>query len=134
MNVLLDSGVLVRLAGEMPDWVQDLNADASEGIFGISVVTLDELLRSVSLSGAGTDRARRMAFIEGLAEKFEVFPIDESIARVHAALREGLGKKSAALGLHEGWLASTCLAHSLVLVTDHSSDYRMIKGLNVRKV
>ncbi|MEM1156866.1 MAG: PIN domain-containing protein [Verrucomicrobiota bacterium] len=132
MNVLLDSGVLVRLAGEMPDWVQGLNP--ADGVCGISVVTLDELLRSVSLSRAGADRARRMAFIEGLAEKFEIFPIDESIARVHAALREGLGRRSATLGLHEGWLASTCLAHSLMLLTDHSADYRMIRGLNVRKV
>jgi len=132
MNVLLDSGVLVRLAGEMPDWVQDLNP--TDGVCGISVVTLDELLRSVAMSRAGTDRARRMAFIEGLAEKFEIFPIDESIARVHAALREGLGKRSDTLGLHEGWLASTCLAHSLMLVTDHSVDYRLIKGLSIRKV
>ncbi len=132
MNILLDSGVLVRLAGEMPDWIQDLKP--TDGVCGISVVTLDELLRSVALSAAGTDRARRMAFIEGLADKFEVFPIDESIARVHAALREGLGKKSTKLGLHEGWVASTCLAHSLMLVTDHDVDYRMIKGLNVRKV
>lgn len=132
MNILLDSGVLIRLAGEMPDWVQEL--DPTDGVCGISVVTLDELLRSVSMSKSGADRARRMAVIEGLAEKFEVFPIDESIARVHAALREGLGRHSRKVGLHQGWLASTCLAHSLMLVTDDSSDYRLIKGLNVRKV
>lgn len=130
MNLLIDSGVLIQLGGGVPHWITRL--DQEEGVCAISVVTLDELLRTVASTQRGTPRAKRMAFIQAVAERFEILPIDESVARVHATLREDLGKRLS-LGLHESWIAATCLAHGLALVTDDARDYRCIKGLDIWK-
>jgi len=131
MNFLLDAGVLIGLAGE-PDRAREIwrgEKTVEEGRCAISVISMDELLRSCHQEKEEVSRARRMAVIGALADRFEILPVDEQVIRVHAVLRGGMKKSRAGLGHNEGWIAATCLAHSFTLVTNRPGIFRKIGKL-----
>jgi len=133
MKCLFDAGVLIRLAGNLPDWLEPLTAQQES--CAVSVVTLDELLRTVhpeSLSAGA--RARRLAFVEGVARQFEIVPVDEAVVRVHATLVERWEGPHAEMSVHAGWIAATCLAYSLSLVTDRPAIFDPVQGLSLNRV
>ena len=132
MSYLLDTGVVLSLAGELPAWVDEF--EGKGGFCAISVITLDELLRSLEIARSGAIRAKRMAFIERVSQKFEVLPIDEAVTRVHAVFCDGLGGKAQQFPIMQKWMIATCLARSLTLVTHEENDYQGVKGLDIHRV
>lgn len=135
MNVLLDAGVVVALACKperAPNLWKHGGEAAVEGRCALSAISLDELLRSCDEDSDGAIRARRMAVIGAVVDRFEILPVDETVIRVHAILREGFKKNKGSLGYNEGWIAATCLAHGFTLVTDRHRTFRKIKNLPLR--
>jgi len=130
VNLLLDAGVLIALAGD-PERAATLWG-GEEGRCAVSVVSVDELLRSGARGVDAPTRARRTAVSGVVAERFEILPVDEAVIRVHATLRDGFKKGMRGLGLNEGWIAATCLAHGFTLVTDRAAAFRPVGHLTIR--
>lgn len=130
MNLLLDAGVIIALAGD-PGRAATL-WDGVEGRCAVSVVSVDELLRSGARSEDASVRAKRTAVIGVVAERFEILPVDESVIQVHATLRSGIRNGKMRLGSHEGWIAATCLAHGFTLLTDRVNTFRSVGHLTIR--
>ncbi|MDX6766894.1 MAG: PIN domain-containing protein [Candidatus Methylacidiphilales bacterium] len=131
MGILIDSETLLSWA-EHPARLEAWMGSRREEECFLSMVTVDELLRAVAETTEGKRRHRRMAFVESALEHLPVLPLDRKTARIHAGIRPGGkagGKSGEELSDRDGWVAATCLAHGLVLVTQRPEIFRRVPGL-----
>ncbi len=99
----------------------------------VSVVSASELLHGVHRAIDSKTRARRLAFVEAILSLLPVLEIDVATARRHAELWSSLEKRGVMIGLHDTWLAATCLAHDLSLVTTNVREFARVPGLRVER-
>ena len=97
----------------------------------MSVVTASELLHGVHRTGDSNIRARRSAFVEAVLERFPLLPVDPPTARAHARLWADLMAQGRLIGPYDLWLAATCLAHGLTMVTGNVREFARVPGLDV---
>lgn len=126
MAVLLDSSVLFHCL------TSSLTMPGGDEEFFLSIISADELLRAIPKTEKAAERARRLAWVEAVLDSFPVLPIDRATTRIHAEIRTSLDKRGAKLGLHESWIAATCVAHGLTLVTLHQEIFQRVPGLIAR--
>ena len=132
MAVLIDSDVLIDLERRSGDLGPYLRGREDEEAF-LSVISASELLHGVHRAGSPSIRAKRGAFVEAVLAAFPVLEIDLATARSHAQLWSDLEKRGDMIGVHDSWLAATCLAHRLSLVTHNVSEFRRVPGLKVER-
>jgi tRNA(fMet)-specific endonuclease VapC len=111
----------------LSDWVEGREEEESF----ISVVTASELLHGVHRASEASLRTRRSAFVEGVLGSLSILPIDLTIARLHAQIGAALADAGRPIGVHDLWLASSCVAYGLRLVTANLREFRRIPGLVV---
>ena len=129
-GVLMDAGVvLAARCGRLALGPRAAMWGRSE-VF-LSVVTAADLLRGVCCAVEPSSRARRAAFAEGVLERLPVLPVDLLCARAYARLRADLGLAAASFGSRDLWLAATCIAHGLPLVTAGARRFAQVPGLRV---
>jgi tRNA(fMet)-specific endonuclease VapC len=58
-------------------------------------------------------------------------PIDLPIARQHAQIWAELKSKGTLIGLHDSWIAATCLVYDHTLVTKNLREFKRIKDLKI---
>ena len=63
----------------------------------------------------------------------EVLEIDLATARSHAQLWADLARRGNMIGVHDSWLAATCLAHGFRLATSNIREFRKVPGLDVEE-
>jgi tRNA(fMet)-specific endonuclease VapC len=97
----------------------------------LSVITASELLHGVHRAAQARQRAKRSAFVEGILERFPLLSVDLATARAHAHLWAELAGAGAMIGPHDLWLAATCIAHGLTLVTANLREFQRVPGLQV---
>ena len=130
MAVMLDSSVLIaweRARTGLAAWVAGRGDDSAF----LSVVSVSELLHGVHRAPDDGTRARRSAFVEGVLARFPALPIDVATARLHSELWARLAAAGTMIGLHDAWLAASCLAHGLTMVTNNMRDFARVPGLAV---
>lgn len=76
-------------------------------------------------------RARRSVFVEGILERFPLLAVDLASARVHAQLWAELSRAGTLIGPHDLWLAATCVAHGLTMVTGNVREFARVPGLGL---
>ena len=76
-------------------------------------------------------RARRLAFVESILVRFPLLEIDLSAARAHAELWSNLSREGKMIGVHDSWIAATCIAHSLTLITANTREFERVPGLRL---
>jgi tRNA(fMet)-specific endonuclease VapC len=76
-------------------------------------------------------RAKRSAFVEGILERFPLLSVDLACARAHAQLWAELRQAGALIGPHDLWLAATCVAHGLTMVTANVREFARVPGLEL---
>ncbi len=130
MAVLIDATVLIDYERGRIDLARALSGREEEEFF-LSVVTASELLHGVHRAAQGEIRTRRSAFVEAVLDRFPVLPIDMATARVHAQVWADLSASGSAIGVHDLWLAATCLARRLTLVTSNVREFERVPGLSV---
>ena len=130
MGVLIDSSILINVERDRTDISSFVAGREDEDAF-ISVVSASELLHGVHRATDAGTRARRLAFVEGVIAAIPVLGIDLAVARSHAQLWSDLTKRGTMIGVHDSWLAATCLAHGLRLATDNLRDFKRVPGLTV---
>ena len=130
MAVLIDASILIEAERGRLDLEPHVKPHGEEEAF-LSVVTASELLHGVYRATAPNIRARRSAFVEGLLERFPLLSVDLACARAHARLWADLRQARALIGPHDLWLAATCVAHGLTMVTANVREFERVPGLTV---
>ena len=125
---MIDTSVLV--GWERDDSILSADALAQREECAISVITVSELLHGV-YRARGARRAQRGAFVEHLLAGLEPLPITEPVARTHAEVWADLSARGATIGAHDLWIAATCLAHGLGLVTCDRRAFTRVRGLRL---
>ena len=130
MGVLIDASVLIEHERGRVNLEPHLAGREQEEFF-LSVITASELLHGVHRAADPNVHARRAAFVEAVLERFPLLPVDLATARAHAQLWAGLMAEGRLIGPHDLWLAATCLAHGLTMVTANVRDFARVPGLAV---
>ncbi len=130
MGVLIDASVLIEYERGRVNLDPHLAGREREEFF-LSVITASELLHGVHRAMDPNVRARRSAFVEAVLERFPLLPVDLATARAHAQLWAGLMVEGRLIGPHDLWLAATCLAHGLTMVTANMREFARVPGLAV---
>jgi len=130
MGILIDSNVLIDIEREASDIASRVKGREEEEVY-VSGVTASELLHGVHRAKSPAIRSKRLAFVEGVLSSMPILEIDLATARCHAELWSTLEKRGQMIGVHDSWLAATCLAHGLTLVADNEREFRRVAGLKV---
>ena len=130
MAVLIDASILIDAERGRLDLEPHVARHGEEEAF-LSVVTASELLHGVHRATAPDVRARRSAFVEGLLERFPLLSVDLACARAHAQPWADLRQAGALIGPHDLWLAATCVAHGLIMVTANVREFSRVPGLDL---
>lgn len=130
MAVLIDASILIEAERGRLDLEPYVTRHGEEEAF-LSVVTASELLHGVHRATQPDVRARRSAFVEGILERFPLLSVDLACARAHAQLWAELRQAGALVGPHDLWLAATCVAHGLTIVTANVREFVRVPGLDL---
>jgi predicted nucleic acid-binding protein len=130
MAVLIDASILIEAERGRLDLEPHVVRHGEEEAF-LSVVTASELLHGVHRATQPDVRARRSAFVEGILERFPLLSVDIACARAHAQLWAELRQAGALIGPHDLWLAATCVAHGLTIVTANVREFARVPGLDL---
>jgi tRNA(fMet)-specific endonuclease VapC len=132
MGILIDSSVLIHVVRSGADVSAYVQGRESEDAF-LSVISASELLHGVHRAADPKTRAKRLAFVEGVLAAIPVLAIDLATARSHAQLCADLVRGGTMIGLHDSWLAATCLAHGLRIATTNLREFKRVPGLDVEE-
>lgn len=130
MAVLIDASILIEYERGRLDLDRHL-AQRRQDDFYLSVVTASELLHGVHRAVQSGVRAKRSALVEALLGRFPLLPVDLATARAHAQLWADLSAAGKLIGPSDLWLAATCLAHGLTIVTANVREFARVPGLIV---
>ena len=130
MAVLIDASILVAFERGQLDVAARVAGREAEEAF-LSVISASELLHSAHRAADPAIRARRLAFAEAILARFPVLEIDLEVARAHAALWSDLAQQGEMIGGHDAWIAATCIARDLTLVTANTREFNRAPGLRV---
>ena len=132
MGILIDSSVLIHFEKEGTDVSAYIQGREEEDSF-VSVISASELLHGVHRAANRRAKAKRLAFVEAILAAIPVIRIDLATARCHAQLWSDLARRGRMIGVHDSWLAATCLAHGLRLATSNIREFKRVSGLDMEK-
>jgi tRNA(fMet)-specific endonuclease VapC len=130
MAVLIDASILIEAACGRLGLEAHVVRHGEDEAF-LSVITASELLYGVHRATRPDARARRSAFVEGVLERFPLLDVDLACARAHARLWGELRRAGTLIGPHDLWLAATCIAHGLTMVTGNVREFARVPGLEL---
>jgi predicted nucleic acid-binding protein len=130
MGVILDTSVLIE-AERQEFEIDKFTENREEEIFGLSVITVSELLHGVYRADSTKRRLRRSAYVEKVIELFPIYVFEISIARIYAELWSDLSKKGVQIGAHDLIIGSTALSLGFSVVTNNIRHFERIEGLKI---
>jgi len=130
MGVILDSSEIIALERDRGA-VERLTAGREDEPFGISVVTVAELLHGVERADSETRKIRRQAFVEKVIETFPVLPFDTGVARIYARIWASLLQRGFTVGAHDLIIAATAISLDYTVITANRRDFEKIEGLRL---
>jgi len=128
--MILDTSLLI--AAERGDW--DLPAfiqGREEEPFGLSVVSVAELLHGVQRADSHKRRLKRTAYVEKIIELFPIYPFDLTAARIYAATWARLLAQGLQVGAHDLMIASTALSLGFSVASADKRHFDKIEGLEL---
>lgn len=130
MGVILDSSEIIALERNR-GMVENLIAGREDEPFGISVVTVAELLHGVERADTEAGKIRRQAFVEKVIEMIPVFPFDIGVARIYAGIWASLVRRGFTVGSHDLIIAATAISLDYTVITANRRDFEKIEGLRL---
>ena len=130
MGLLIDSNILIGFERQAIDISAGVRGREEETFF-ISVVSASELLHGVHRAKTRKTKAMRLAFVEAVLASIPILDIDLATARCHAQLWSDLSRRGEMIGVHDSWIAASCLAHGLKLVTENKREFQRVPGLEL---
>jgi len=130
MGVILDTSVLIEAERRKAE-IDKLTENREEEIFGISVITVAELLHGLHRADSTKRRLKRSAYVEKIIELFPIYAFDISAARIYAELWSDLSQKGIQIGAHDLIIGSTALSLGFSVATLNIRHFERIEGLNI---
>lgn len=130
MAVLIDASILIEAERGKLALEAHVARHKDDEAF-LSVITASELLHGVHRATQPDVRAKRSAFVEGILERFPLLQVDLPCARAHAQIWAELRQAGTIIGPHDLWLAATCVAHGLIMVTANVREFERVPGLAI---
>jgi tRNA(fMet)-specific endonuclease VapC len=130
MGVILDTSVLIE-AERRKFEIDAFTENREEEIFGLSVITVAELLHGVHRADSTRRRLKRSAYVEKVIELFPIYVFDISIGRIYAELWSDLSKKGIQIGAHDLIIGSTALTLGFSVATFNIRHFERIEGLRI---
>ncbi len=130
MGVIFDSSEIISLERNR-GMVESLIAGREEEPFGISVITVAELLHGVERADTETRRLRRQAFVEKVIELLPIFQFDVAASRIYARIWASLIKRGFTVGAHDLIIAATAISLDYTVITSNRRDFEKIEGLRL---
>lgn len=130
MGLILDSSILIAAEREDRPYLELVGEKLAAEPIAISAVTASELLHGLH-RGKGPRRARRESVVETILATLTVYPVDLSVARVHARIWAELAAKGKNVAPHDLFIGATALAHDFAVVTRDEKSFPRIPGLRV---
>lgn len=132
MGVIFDTSVLIAIERDSHQIDKIIKGRENEP-FGISVITVSELLHGVHRADSEKRRLRREAYVEKVIEVFPIYPFDLGAARIYARIWAYLAKNGISIGSHDLMIAATCISLGFSVLTYDIRDYGRIEGLTIEK-
>ena len=132
MGVIFDSSEIITIERNR-ELLSAIIAGREEEPFGISAITVSELLHGVERADSEVRRLTRQAFVEKVLELFPVYPFDTAVARTHARIWAALAKRGQTVGAHDLIIAATAISLGFTVVTANLRDFAKINGLQVEQ-
>lgn len=133
MGIILDTSILIAYERGNLDIDKLVKGNADEP-FGISVITVSELLHGVHRADSESRRLKREAFAQKVIDTFPVYPFDISASRIYADIWASLLKKGISIGAHDLLIAATAISLGFSVATHNVKDFKKIKGLTLKVV
>jgi tRNA(fMet)-specific endonuclease VapC len=133
MGVILDTSVLISLE-KAESSLDGLIAGREAEPFGISVVSVSELLHGVHRADSEARRVTRESYVERIIELFPVYPFDLAAGRIYARVWAGLARRHLSVGAHDLIIAATAISLGFSVVAFNLRDFDKIDGLTVEKL
>lgn len=130
MGILIDTSIFIESERQRLD-LESFTAQRPSEEFFMSVITVSELLHGVHRSRNETIQGRRSAITEEMIAQFSILDIDLATARYHSRLWAELESLGQIIGPHDLWLAASCLAKGLKMVTANVREFERVPGLEV---
>ncbi len=131
MGLIFDTSVLIAIERGSLNIEKIIKGKENEP-FGISSITVSELLHGVHRADSEKRRLKRAAYVEKIIETFPIYPFDLGTARIYARLWANLAKKGINIGAHDLMIASSAISLGFSVITSDIRDYRKIKWLKVQ--
>ena len=129
MIYLVDTSWVVHYLRGKEDTMRMLLSLKKEGL-AISIITLAELYEGVFRATNPTLAENRLEdFLSGIS----ILGVDDGICRLFGEERARLHKEGKPIGDFDLLIASTCLNHDLILLTDNIKEFERVEGLRLLK-
>jgi len=132
MGVIFDTSEIIAIERNR-QYIEALIQGREDEPFGVSVITVAELLHGVERADTEARKVTRQAFVEKVIEFFPVFSLDMTTARIYAKLWATLSVKGITVGAHDLIIAATAIALDYTIVTANTRDFEKIEGLRIEK-
>lgn len=130
MGIILDTSVLIEAERGRLN-TDELARGREDQPFGLSVITVSELLHGVHRADSRKRRLKRSAYVEKVIELFPVYPFDLGAARIYAEIWANLLGRGFQVGAHDLLIASTALSLGFSVATFNKRHFDRIEGLDL---
>ena len=128
MKYLIDTDWIIDHLKGVDRVIRKLEQLASEGM-AMSVISLAEIYEGVYYS---KDPVKSQQLLEEfLAPDLKVLNVGQEICKIFGKERGRLRQQKKMISDFDLLIASTCLYHSLTLLTNNRRHYEMVEGLNM---
>ncbi|MFH1147966.1 MAG: PIN domain-containing protein [Pseudomonadota bacterium] len=133
MGVILDTSIFVAAERSGFDAERFIQGREDES-FGISSVTVAELLHLVRQGASEKNRLLREAYVEKIIDSFPVHNFDVRVARIYASIWTDLIRRGIKINAHDLMVASTAIAAGFSVATADPVRFQHLSGLMVEDV
>jgi tRNA(fMet)-specific endonuclease VapC len=130
MGVILGTSVLIAFE-RAESSIDQLIAGRESEPFGISVVSVSELLHGVHRADSETRRVKRESYVERIIDLFPIYPFDLAAGRIYGRIWANLVQKHLSVGAHDLIIAATAISLGFSVVTFNLRDFQKIEGLTL---
>ena len=125
MGVILDSSEIIALERNRGA-IENLVAGREDEPFGISVVTVAELLHGAEKSA---DVPRNLRVVEDFCSRLDVLPYGVKAAQHYGSIRATLERRGQPIGVNDLHIAAHARSEGLTLVTNNLAEFERVPGL-----
>ena len=130
MGVILDTSVLIEAERGNFD-LEEFTKGREQEPFGLSVISVAELLHGVHRADTEMRCVKRSAYVEKAIDLFPIYPFGIQPARIYAQIWANLMKQGIQIGAHDLMIGSTALALGFSVASFNKRHFDKIEGLKL---